>query len=534
MNDKVIAKPSKNQIAWHERERIMFVCLDPATWQGREYDNHSTPLYKINPSKLNTDQWCEAAVSWGAKTILFVAKHTGGFCWWHTDTSEYGIKETPYKNGKGDVLKEVSESCKKFGLSLAVYVYPGDDNWEAYIGGGGRTKDPSKQEEYNGVYRQQLTEVLTKYGDISEVWFDGSIIIPVSDILHKYAPNAVFFQGPNADIRWAGTEAGEVPYPTTCAINSETLKTGVSTAANGNVDGDIWAPVEVNTTLYDHFWFWAKDKEKKRKSLDRLMECYYKSVGRGLVFLLNSTPNTSGLIPDNDMCLYKQFGDEIKRRFDNPVAKVSNCLTLKFDKTNVNHIIIEEDYTQGERVRAFTLKAKTKNGYKEIYKGSIIGRKHIAVFNNIVTDEITLQIDEEVLPHIIKKISAYNVTEVNISKFIKQLSAGIELCDAFKEQTVCKWSKKSFALGRAEIDLTKHITMAGEYLVDFNCKNPFDLIHCEGLMDGNICDNTVNYIGNGQFRIRRTAATTDETTTKLIIHAKPKFGKFGKVKIKMM
>ena len=152
----------------------MFVCLDPCTWQGREYDNHSMPLSRINPSKLNTDQWCEVAKSWGAKEILYVAKHTGGFCWWQTKTSDYSIRNTPYKNGKGDVLKELSESCKKYGLNLGIYVYPGDETWGAGIGSGGKTSDPARQEGYNKVFRQQLTEVLSCYGHITEVWFDGS------------------------------------------------------------------------------------------------------------------------------------------------------------------------------------------------------------------------------------------------------------------------------------------------------------------------------------------------------------------------
>lgn len=110
----------------------------------------------------------------------------------------------------------------------------------------------------------------------------------------------------------------------------------------------------------------------------------------------------------------------------------------------------------------------------------------------------------------------------------------IELYNSLRVQKIGKWSKKTFRNGQAEIDLTEYITIAGEYLVNFNCKNPFDLIYCEGLMDGNICDNTVNYIGDGQVRIRRTAAMTDETTTKLIIHAKPKFAKFAKITIKMI
>ena len=174
-----LPKPSPIQYRWHEQERIMFVCLDPCTWQGREYDNHSISLDRIKLDKLDTDQWCEAARLWGAKEILFVAKHTGGFCWWQTETSDYGIRNTPYKDGKGDVLKELSESCKKNGLNLGIYVYPGDETWGAGIGSGGRTKDPSKQEQYNEVFRQQLRETLNNYGDVIEIWFDGSCIIDI-------------------------------------------------------------------------------------------------------------------------------------------------------------------------------------------------------------------------------------------------------------------------------------------------------------------------------------------------------------------
>jgi alpha-L-fucosidase len=188
--------PTPEQTVWQEMEIEMFLCFDPATWQGGEKDDHSTPLDKIKPSQLNTNQWCEVAKSFGAKQILFVAKHTGGFCWWQTETSDYSIKKTPYKDGRGDILAELSQSCRKHGLKLGVYIYPGDDQWGAGIGSGGRTNDPAKQEAYNQVLRQQWTEVLTQYGEISELWFDGSCIVELGDIIKKYAPKAMVFQSP--------------------------------------------------------------------------------------------------------------------------------------------------------------------------------------------------------------------------------------------------------------------------------------------------------------------------------------------------
>ena len=221
----------------------MFIHFGMATWQGREYDNFTTDLRRINPYNLNTDDWCKVAQSFGAKQIIFVAKHVGGFCWWPTETTDYNVSHTPWKAGKGDLVAEISASCKKYGLKLGLYLYPGDDKWGAGLGSGGRTSDPSKQEAYNRIYRQQLTELLTNYGTITEVWFDGNCVIDVKDILEKYAKDAVIFQSPQASIRWVGNEEGYAPYPAWNGINSADLQTGVATAVQGNrmgIPGRRW------------------------------------------------------------------------------------------------------------------------------------------------------------------------------------------------------------------------------------------------------------------------------------------------------
>jgi len=142
-----LAKPTPEQIEWHDMEIEMFLCLDPCTWQDREYDNHSTPLEKINPARLDTDQWVRVAESMGAKQIVFVAKHTGGFCWWQTETSDYGIRNTPWRDGRGDVVADLAESCRKRGIKLGIYLSPRDDIFGA--GGGGRCKDAAAQARYN-------------------------------------------------------------------------------------------------------------------------------------------------------------------------------------------------------------------------------------------------------------------------------------------------------------------------------------------------------------------------------------------------
>ena len=400
-----LAKPTPQQYAWQEQERIMFVTFGPAAWQGREYNDHSTPLDEINPRKLDAEQWCRAAKLWGAKEILFVAKHTGGFCWWQTETSRYGIKETPWKNGRGDVLAEVARACRKNGLNLGIYVYSGDDQWGAPMGSGGRTKDPAKQAAYNRVYRQQMTEVLSRYGRVGEVWFDGGCVIDVSDILKKYAPDAMVFGGPQATIRWPGTESGILHYPAWSTFNDKT--------GQGDPDGNRWFPNEADTPLYDHNWFWSKANEKKRKSLDQLMNIYYKSVGQGGVLLLNSTPNTDGLIPEDDLRAYAAFGREIDRRFAHPLAETKGQgTTVELDlgrPVAVNHAVIMEDYRQGERIREYVLEGLTDGQWKPLAQGSAVGRMKIDVFPSTTVSKVRLRVTRAAAEPLIRRLAVYRV-----------------------------------------------------------------------------------------------------------------------------
>ena len=406
--------PTREQISWHQMELEMFLCLDPCTWQGREYDNHSTPLSQINPTQLDTDQWCEVAKSFCAKQILFVAKHTGGFCWWQTDTSEYSIKNTPYKNGKGDVLAELAESCRKHSLKLGVYIYPGDDQWGAGIGSGGRTKDPAKQEAYNKILRQQWTEALTRYGEVSEVWFDGSCVVEVGDILKKHAPKAMVFQGPHATLRWPGNEKGIAPYPTWQTVKKKDALTGVSTGRHSDPDGDVWLPMEMDTTLLDHKWFWAPNTDRMMKSLDELMNIYYASVGRGCVLLLNATPDTTGRIPESHVKRYKEFGEAIRRIYANKKGEVcgtGRTLELCFDRpTLVNHIIAMEDIRRGQIIRAYEIDGMIDGAWEKLLEGSSVGYKRIDVIHNARVEGLRLRVTKAVDEPVIRSFAAYEVS----------------------------------------------------------------------------------------------------------------------------
>jgi alpha-L-fucosidase len=459
--------PTFPQLRWQNYERIMFIHFNPTTWTGKEYDDLTLPLERMNPTLLNTDQWCEVAKSWGAKMILFVAKHTGGFCWWQTETSDYGIKNTPWRGGKGDVLADLSESCRKYGLDLGVYVYPGDEKWGAGIGSGGRTKDPSKQEEYNKVFRQQLTEVLTKYGKIRELWFDGSCVIDVSDIIEKYASDAVIFQGPKATIRWVGNEDGIAPYPNWYTIKRIDLATGVSTALHSDPDGDAYAPVEVDLPLLKsngHKWFWAPNTDHMLLSVDQLMDVYYRTVGRGAVMLLNSTPDTTGLIPESHVKIYKAFGDEIVRRFGKPVASspgMGNELEISFETpTTINHAIIQEEIAYGQRIRSYTIEGLTAGGWQTLCTGTSVGTRRIDRFDSVAVSKVRLTVTITKAQPIVKAFSVYNVKNFN--------TAATGATEA-KPTVIGSWNAQTFSdqWQNLELILTPHITSIGQFEVNF-------------------------------------------------------------------
>ncbi len=475
-SEKRLATPSPQQILWQDMEQTMFICLDPCTWEGLEQDDHSYPIEKINPSKLDVNQWLDAAEAFGAKMVLFVAKHSGGFCWWQTETTEYSIKNTPYQNGKGDILRDLSDACWKRGIKLGVYIYPGDLTWGAYLGGSGRTKDPSKQEAYNEVLRRQWTEVLSKYGDVIEIWFDGNYIIPLEDIKEKYSPYSNALAGSMATLRWVGNERGFAPYPAWNKVKEEDSRVGVATAAHGDPDGDIWMPLEVNTTLKDHYWFWSPENEKHLKSLDHLLECYYKSVGRGGLFLLNSAPDTSGLIPESDMNLYQQLGDEIRNRFSTSIKETygkGEMVILDLGKSiQIDHVIIMEDIAFGERVRKYVVEGYSEGKWNIITRGISIGHKRIEKFSPVYVEKIRFKSLEHPFPPIIKKLAVYYVGDNNIydrlvsskDDFGNDWSIGQEksYIDLIEIGVVKNYQIKN----RSEefsIDLSKFIDAAGQY-----------------------------------------------------------------------
>ena len=405
-----LAVPTPEQTAWQDLEVGMFVHFAPNTWQDREYDDLSTPLSAINPPQLGTDQWVECALGLGAKYIVFVAKHVGGFCMWQTETTSYGIRNTPWRNGKGDVMADLSHSCRKRGLKLGVYLSPRDDNLGA--GTGGQCKTPEAQAAYNAIYRRQLSELLTRYGEMVEIWFDGSVVIPVGDILKEFAPHAMIFQGSCATIRWVGNEDGFAPYPAWNAVSKSDAESGVATAIHSNPNESVWLPIEADVSIRRPNWFWSTQNERYLLSLDQLLEIYYRSVGHGAQLLLNIPADRRGLLPEADGARAREFGNEIRRRFGRSVAETqgpAESLTLSLPSPDrIDHVILEEDCSAGQRVRAYRLEARAQGSWRTLGTGTAIGHKRIQPVAPTVVDAVTLTTTQSVGQAAIRRLAVFN------------------------------------------------------------------------------------------------------------------------------
>lgn len=431
----------------------MFVHFAPNTWQDKESDDLSTPLSEINPVKLDTDQWARTAVALGAKYIVFVAKHQGGFCMWQTHTTEYGIRNTPWKGGKGDVLAEVRASCDKYGLKLGAYVCPRDDHAGAATGG--ICKTPELQAKYDAMYREQLTEVFSRYGELVEIWFDGSSKTDVGDLLKKYQPKAMVFQGHQATIRWVGTEDGFAPYPLWNGIDGEGARSGVSTALDSDPDGDAWLPSEVDVSIRRPDWFWSTKNAGKVLTREQLLSIYYGSVGRGAQLLLNLPANRDGLLDAPDVASATALGDEVKRRFGSPVGEAKG-LTVSFAKpVRVDTVVLEEEIALGERIRGYRLEGLVDGGWKTLAEGVSVGHKRIQPIEPVVLGGVRLVATASVGVARLRSIAAFDTG-------VAPPADWNHTTKLWSSNLAGRWTKGEFS-----VDLAKLVKVAGQYRLRF-------------------------------------------------------------------
>jgi alpha-L-fucosidase len=424
-----IVTPSPAQLAWHDMELGMFFHFDIPVykqgWDWRSWTDFPAPdLYR--PARLDTDQWMEAARAMGARYAVFVAKHCSGFLQWQSDLYPYGVKQSSWRNGKGDVVADFVESCGKYGIKPGLYASVSANGFLGVDNPGlvnhGQGGDDAKQREYVRICEQMAVELWSRYGELCEVWFDGGAIpadqggpdlIP---ILEKHQPDAIVFQGPPGTpnmIRWVGNERGVAPYPCWSTTHHGTGEAGtVEGSFAGDPDGRRWIPGECDVPIRNHEWFWQPGDERKIYPLDELMEKYCCSVGRNCNLLLNANPGPDGLVPEADLKRYEEFGREIHRRFATAVASTSGSGTLiDLDLEGsraVNHVVLMEDISRGERILEYVVEYLAGGEtWRTLCAGESIGHKRIQQFDTVLTSRIRLRATKtKAAPHL-RRLAAH-------------------------------------------------------------------------------------------------------------------------------
>ncbi|QOD62460.1 alpha-L-fucosidase [Polaribacter haliotis] len=436
--------PNKRQVAWQEAELGVVFHYDLHVFDGIKYGQGGNridpiPNYQIfNPQELDTDQWVKSAKDAGAKFAILTATHETGFALYQSDVNPYSLKALKWKDGKGDIVADFVASCKKYGIKPGIYL---GIRWNSFMGvhnfnvnGEGAFRE-NRQKWYNKMVEGMVKEICTKYGELFEIWFDGGADHPdngapdVLPIVRKYQPNCLFYHnGQLAEARWGGSESGTVGYPNWSTFpyistgsgenaQKDIYKDNYKLLKQGDKNGEFWVPAMADTPLrgYNgrHEWFWEPGDEAHIFPVEDLMDMYYKSIGRNSTLIMGLTPNPDGLMPEPDVKRLKEWGDEIKRRFQNPIASTSGKgkkITLKLNKkTPINHVIIQEDITKGERIRSYIVEGLINGKWTILTKGESIGNKRIQQFKTVEVNKIRLKILKADREPQIKNLSVYNV-----------------------------------------------------------------------------------------------------------------------------
>lgn len=422
--------PSPQQLAFQERHLGAFVHFGPASYNNSNM--LAVPAADLfNPFHLDADQWVKTAKSFGAKHIVLTAKHHNGYCLWPTGTTDYSVKQSPWKKGKGDVVKEFVEACRKYDIKVGLYVSGGDKNFPCFS-----TPDPQGKRKISGdihryfpVFMEQLRELLTGYGEISYLWFDGAydpfgwdVADPVSkkrlgtaygdaiaSMVRQLQPGAVIMGGTQPDVRWSGSEEGWAAYPL-----QNILKPGEGFGHWVGPQNAGWIPAEACLFTRSN-WFWTPDSDKTLRSVDYLKKVYFESIGRGANLLINMTPDTSGVIPLEEVARLGGFGEIIDQTFGNPLknsGKDGEKRSLTFSKKQlINLVELEEDISIGQHVNGYKVQALKDKQWQTIAEGVSIGRKRIQTFDPIETTQLRLLLTNNPQKAVIRKFSVYAVNQ---------------------------------------------------------------------------------------------------------------------------
>jgi alpha-L-fucosidase len=454
--------PTERQLAWHQMEYYAFVHFSMNTFTNMEWGMGSEKPEQFNPTALDCRQWARICKAAGMKGIILTAKHHDGFCLWPSAYTEHSVKNSPWKGGKGDVVKELSEACREYGLKMGVYLSPWDRNHADY-----------GKPDYITYYRNQMKELMTGYGEIFEVWFDGANggtgwygganeerrIDRTTyydwentwKIVRELQPGAVMFSDGGPDIRWVGNEQGWAHPTNWSLLKKKDFAPGVVDDIEhlraGQEDGTDWIPAEVDVSIRPG-WFYHPAEDTLVKSLTKLLEIYYQSVGRNANLLLNIPVDPRGLIHEADSAPLMELAEALKSDFandlafgkkatasnirgkskqyaasnvndNNPATYWSTGDTVKSaslvidlgSSTAINRFLAQEFIPLGQRVKKFRLEALVSDNWQTIVEETTIGNKRILRFPEVSATQIRFTIEDSKACPVISNIQVFHAPE---------------------------------------------------------------------------------------------------------------------------
>ena len=447
--------PSERQLAWHELEYYMFVHFTVNTFTDKEWGYGDEEESVFNPTQMDCMQWAKTAKDAGMKGIIITAKHHDGFCLWPSKFTDHSVKNSVWQDGKGDVLGELRQACDEYGLKFGVYLSPWDRNSAIY-----------GTPEYLTYYRNQLNELLTNYGTVFEVWFDGANggdgyyggaretrridnktyydWSNTHKIVRELQPSAVMFSDAGPDVRWVGNERGMGSLTNWSLLFKDEMYPGGNFArilGEGHENGKYWVPAEVDVSIR-RGWFYHQTQDSLVRSPENLLDLYYSSVGRNSNLLLNVPPDRRGLLHENDVKSLLAFNELLKKEFETDLAKGKRVFVSasrgrgyngskvndgKADtywatddsettgdviidlgsETEINRITIQEYINLGQRVQEFSIFAFINGDWEFLIDGTTIGHKVIRKFPVVNTTKIKLSINKSKACPLISNIELY-------------------------------------------------------------------------------------------------------------------------------
>jgi alpha-L-fucosidase len=418
--------PTARQLHWHDLETTAFLHFSINTFTDKEWGYGDEDPNLFQPAKFDPDAIVGALAAAGMRGVILTCKHHDGFCLWPTATTDHSIRATSWRGGQGDVVRDIAAAARRAGLAFGVYLSPWDRNNPNY----GSPK-------YIEIYRAQLTELLTRYGPIFEVWHDGAnggdgfyggarqkrtidkrtyYDWPNTwALVRKLQAGAVIFSDVGPDVRWVGNERGIAGDPCWATYNPVGTDGGAASPGDvrdkespvGHRNGTHWLPAECDVSIRPG-WFWHEKENARVKTRDQLIDLYYKSAGRGANLLLNVPPNRDGLLNAEDIASLQAFGDWRRATFGKPVATAKSIEIALTRPVTFNVIRLREDIRRGQRVDAFTIERWDDSSWKEVASATSIGPRRLLRLDRPVTAaRLRTRVTESSAPPLMAEFSLF-------------------------------------------------------------------------------------------------------------------------------